>query len=63
MQRKIVLGTVGILAAMLLIWAFAFVEPYQLHGSEIVPSIPPRYPAQTALMVPLRSYGLRAESY
>lgn len=40
MQRKILLAMVGILAAALLIWAFAFAEPYQLHGSEIVPSIP-----------------------
>lgn len=40
MQPKIILITVGILAAMLLIWAFAFNEPYQIHGSEIMPSIP-----------------------
>lgn len=40
MQRNIILTTVGILAAMLLIWAFAFAEPYQLHGSEITSQIP-----------------------
>ncbi len=60
MQRKIVLGTVGILAAMLLIWAFAFVEPYQLHGSEIVPSIPaPAIPLTRADGTPFDLNGLR----
>lgn len=39
MSQKIILVTAGILTAMLLIWAFAFVEPYQLHGSEITSQI------------------------
>ena len=35
MQRKVILGVVGILAVVLLVWATAFARPYTLHGSEI----------------------------
>jgi len=40
MQRKLILGVVGIMGAVLLIWAFAFATPYELHGSEITSDIP-----------------------
>jgi protein SCO1/2 len=35
MQRKIMLGVVGILAVVTVVWAAAFARPYVLHGSEI----------------------------
>lgn len=40
MQRKIILVVVGILAAAMLVWAFAFNEAYAVHGSEITSELP-----------------------
>ena len=40
MQRKILLLIVGVMGAVLLIWAAAFAEPYKLHGSEITSDLP-----------------------
>jgi len=39
MQRYIMVGVVGILGAVLLIWILAFASPYQLHGSEITTQV------------------------
>lgn len=39
MQRYVMLGVVGILGAVLLIWIVAFASPYQLHGSEITTQV------------------------
>lgn len=53
MQRKLILLIAGSLAAVLLIWAFAFFEPYELHGSEITSEIAaPVIPLKTADSLP-----------
>jgi protein SCO1/2 len=40
MQKNVILGVVGGLAVVLLVWAVAFARPYSLHGSEISPAVP-----------------------
>jgi len=39
MQRKILLGVVGILGVVVLVWATAFARPYILKGSEITSGV------------------------
>ena len=40
MQKNIILGVVGVLAELVLVWAVAFLRPYHLKGSQIDPPVP-----------------------
>lgn len=59
MQRTILTGVAGILAAAVLIWGVAFARPYELHGSEITTVV--QAPAINLMRADGSSFQMRAQ--